>query len=204
MSQASIRKKKEGPQEPFVVVPHKLAIRPWVTAGKLTGASGDRVDVNNHGASNKMLMGGGLSVRHYFTETTGAGLNFDVLWKDLPEVDDTGPFRAVTYYGSLLFDPYPRYRTANSFRFDFGFTNLKCLNYDSATVNLNTHFFLGIGIEFRTYTSCGTKATLTLWYREMFSKDHELKDFNNLKAPFNATYIGLELGVSFSLKKFPL
>ena len=203
MSQAAIRKKKDRPKEPIVVVPHKLSIAPWVVGGKLTGKSGEAADYKDEGARNKIVYGGGLSIQKFFTETTGAGINLGLIWKGIPDLD-SGPFRILLYSGSAIFDPYPFHRTAPCFRAELGFANSRYLNYNGSTLTLGTHFFYGVGIELRSYTGIGTKATLALWYREMLTDGHEVVTNNVYTVPFNVTGLGIELSVAIPLKKFPL
>jgi len=203
MSQAAIRKKKNRPEKPVVIVPHKLSITPWVIGGKLTGKSGEAADYKDEGARNKILYGGGLSLQKFFTETTGAGINLGLIWKAIPDLD-SGPFRIFSYSGSVILDPYPFYRTAPCFRAELGFANSRYLNYNGNTLALGTHFFYGVAIELRSYARAGTKVTLAVWYREMFTDGYEVATSNIYTVPFNVTCLGIELSVAIPLKKFPL
>ncbi len=205
MSQASVRKKRTGLKKPVVIQAHQISIRPWFTMGKLTGTSGDKADFDSSGVKRKILIGGGGSLYYHLNQEWAAGFSFSVTWKEL-NIDDWGPLRAFSYSLNALYDPYPLNRTAPSFRLEIGQAKTSCLNYDNGafTADLGMHFFYSLGIELRTYTASGTKLTTTLCIRTINTDGYQNTDLSSYRVPFNVTYIGLELGVSIPLKKFPL
>ena len=203
MSQAAIRKKKDRPEKPVVIVPHKLSITPWVLGGSLTSESGSRADIGNKGLQNRILFGGGVSVRRSVSPTLGLGVNIGLSWKSIPNVD-SGPFRAFSYSASAHLNPYPLSRTAPVFCMELGFSDIRYLNYDGRTIDLDSHFMYSFGVGVLSYTRVGTTISFTLLYRVIQTNGYLAKDAGYYATRFDVTYIGLELGVSFPLKKFPL
>ncbi len=205
MSQASIRKKNTGMKKPVVIQAHQISLRPWVTIGKLTGTLGDKADFDSSGVKRKILVGGGGSLYYHLTQRWAAGFSFSVTYKEM-NIGDWGPLRAYSYSLNALYDPYPLNRTAPSFRLEIGQAKISCLNYNDGefTADLDMHFFYSLGIELRTYTAADTKLTTTLCMRTIETDGYRNEDLSMYRVPYNVTYIGLELGVSIPLKKFPL
>jgi hypothetical protein len=87
---------------------------------------------------------------------------------------------------------------------ELGFSDIRYLNYDGRTIDLDSHFMYSFGVGVQSYTRAGTTVSFTLLYRVIQTNGYLVKDAGYYAARFDVTYIGLELGVSFPLKRFPL
>ena len=183
--------------------PHKLSIAPWFVGGVLTGGARKLIKPDTSGFTDKVLVGGGVSVYDFLSPKWAVGASFSLAWKDIPGTD-WGPIRGISYSIGGLYDLYPFDRTSPYVRMDIGLDKVSFCNHFGHTVDFGLHPFIELGTGMRMYPSGSTKLNFSLFLRYMPTNGHVIEGLGDRLVRFDTIYLGADIGLSFPLKKFPL
>ncbi|UCE24503.1 MAG: hypothetical protein JSU74_00180 [Candidatus Zixiibacteriota bacterium] len=177
----------------------RLGFVPFVSLGVVTGEAADQIERYSTDFSDKQLYGGGISFCFSPEPTIDLTANVEygvnrVSYFDAG--DATGWCYSLGFIGFLS----DQRRTAPYIQLGLGFVTGKCPDYRSTIdLKLGTHLFYRAEFGLRIPLSTKLCIRSELLYRYALSEGYEIEQLNGAEIPFNASSLGLELGVELPL-----
>jgi hypothetical protein len=179
----------------------RVMLVPKVTGGKVIGEAsrrlGDRIQ-------DKLVFGLAVSAEYYIDPGLAIGLNFDIIWKDLP-FDDVKNIRTFSRSLSALYRPLPDSRRSIYFRPELGMISGTLPDYfggssgTGADLDLGTHTYIKLGVGLFAYGATRINTRFEFYYRRVFCEGYKLEQLYDALLYDDAEQIGIDIGVGIPL-----